>query len=246
MKAMTWHLLLVLAAVLFALLLFTNAVVIEPFANSAPSDAAPSGVPPECKNYGWTAGDGPAQGMRWYTRSACDKVGGNYSDGMGKCKILKDPKGQASTNNILKDFNELCKGLGTDTPAPDECYINKDRTSVAPGSPCGTIPDRPDLTNKLRTYTRDECAQLGGKSDSAFPPGSTTQFTCILNSFDNPAIPQDKKEYLDFSMICAPLNFQPTAPALSPTVNAALAAGTPSTTTDASCPPPWPACPPPS
>jgi len=158
---MTW--LLVLAAALFALLLFcTHISYVEGFAAALlPSDPSPpEGLPsdpPEppvdarCKNYGFSVTNIPGQddSKRLYTKSGCDALGGTWDNSKFTCK----------TSTI--DYSSMCVGLPYTTPAPDECFPNGDRTQIL-GKPNPMVQNKAETIGNYRIYTQDECRRLGG------------------------------------------------------------------------------------
>ena len=227
------HYFLLGAAALFVLLLMCIqfSYGIEAFVNS-PSDPAPAGVQQPCKMAGYSSPLFP--GKRLYTASGCKAIDGAiFNPDTGACYALWDPKGNATPSNMAINYNIVCSDLGFDTPAPDECYINNDRTTAPLGVPNGSVPNRPDSEAKYRVYTKDECAQLGGNvTEKAPPSGSDGQdrYFCQL-----------AKMNVNLGIACASLNYSKNAPSntASSTITAALGAGTPASS---ACPAPQP-CP---
>jgi len=159
---MTW--LLIVAAVLFALLLFsTRYSYVEGFAAALlpsdptgpaglPSDPPPTRVDARCKNYGFTMPPGTPgadDSTRYYTKSGCQSLGGTWDPNTYTCLA-------GSIN-----YSSMCAGLPYTTPAPDECFPKGDRTQIL-GQPNGLIQNNPQLTGVYRVYTTQECQQLGG------------------------------------------------------------------------------------
>ena len=172
-KAMTW--LLVLAAALFALLLFcTHVSYVEGFAAALlPSDPSPPAVLPSdppinppvdarCRNYGFSMTNiqGQDNTKRYYTESGCQGLGGTWDNSKFTC----------FTDTI--DYSSMCAGLPYTTPAPDECFPNGDRTQIL-GKPNPMVGNKPETTGLYRVHTQEECQRLGGVA-SAIPelPGS--------------------------------------------------------------------------
>jgi len=198
---MKW--LLVIAAVLFALLLFcTRYSYVEGFAAALlPSDPTgpaglPSDPPPDpnrvdarCKNYGFSMTNIPGQddSKRYYTQSGCQALGGTL-----------DPVNY--TCGGLIDYSQMCSGLPYTTPAPDECFPNGDRTQIL-GKPNAMLQNKPETAGLYRLHTQDECQRLGGVATelpeqpgsymctkSAGPSGSTPLYmACRSLNYRDPA-----------------------------------------------------------
>jgi hypothetical protein len=178
---MKW--LLVIAAVLFALLLFcTRYSYVEGFAAALlPSDpTGPAGLPsdpPEapnrvdarCKNYGFSMTNipGPDDSKRYYTQSGCQALGGTWDNSSFTC----------FTSTI--NYSQMCSGLPYTTPAPDECFPKGDRTQIL-GKPNAMLQNKPETIGLYRLHTQDECQRLGGvATELPEQPGS---YICTLGT----------------------------------------------------------------
>ena len=139
-------------------------------------------VPDICGKYGWafSAGlqkylkDYDGSGMppfRIYSPSGCTGIGGSFQ--YGECLKLKfagtsGPNNQFDTSpdNVLKNYNELCKGLNSQkTPAPSECNVDGKTPGKGNAAISFTFKSKP-LTlsaNSIRIYTQDECDLLQGQ-----------------------------------------------------------------------------------
>jgi len=137
-------------------------------------------VPDICGKYGWAFSAGLQKYLkdydgsvlpqtRSYSTSDCKGIGGTYE--YGRCLKLKDEKkGQygynTTSDNIDKDYNELCKGLNSQkTPAQSECNVDGKTPGKGNAAVSFTFKSKP-LTlsaNSIRIYTQDECDLLQGQ-----------------------------------------------------------------------------------